>query len=216
MKLYSYWRSSCSWRVRIGLSLKGIEYETVPVHLVREGGEQHADAYKALNPMEQVPLLEVPCAGGAPIHIGQSLAILEFLEETVPEPSLLPGTAAQRARIRQLAEIVNAGIQPLQNLRIIRKLTRAGVDDKAWCADVIERGLASLEVLARDEAGRFLVGDEPTLADICLVPQLYNARRFGVHLANFESLLAAEKSCEALESFANAHPDRQPDASASG
>jgi len=216
MKLYAYWRSSCSWRVRIGLELKGIDYEVAPVNLVREGGENNADSYKVLNPMAQVPTLEVPgAAGQSPRRLVQSLAILEWLDESYPEPSLLPGDANQRVLIRECAEIVNAGIQPLQNLPVLKTLAGVGIDKKAWCADVIGRGLASLEALVAGSDTRFLCADQPTLADICLIPQLYNARRFDVDLSSFGRILSAEAACENLEAFTKAHPDRQPDAPAS-
>jgi maleylpyruvate isomerase len=211
MKLYGYWRSSCSWRVRIALGLKGIDYEYVPVHLLE--GEQHASDHASRNPMEQVPVLEVEHAGR--VHrLGQSLAIMEFLEEAFPQPPLLPADPIARARTRQLAEIVNSGIQPMQNLGVLERLAAVApaADKKAWAAHFVARGLGALEALARETAGRYLVGESITLADVCLVPQLYGARRFGVALDPFPTLTAVESRLGENEAFDKAHADRQPDA----
>jgi maleylpyruvate isomerase len=208
--LFGYWRSSASWRVRIALSYKGIAWHTAPVHLVRDGGEQHASSYHVINPMEQVPALlvddETP-------PLTQSLAILEYLEETHPMPPLLPSTPVARARARALAECVNSGIQPLQNLFVLKRIkAEYHGDEQAWARLFIERGLAAMEEASRLTAGEYLVGDAVTVADVCLVPQLYNARRFGVALDAYPTLVRVEANCERLPSFALAHPDRQPDA----
>jgi maleylpyruvate isomerase len=208
MKLYNFWRSSASWRVRIGLAWKGLSYEYVPIHLVRDGGEQHGEAYRAVNPMEQVPTLELDDGR----RLSQSLAILEYLEETVPEPPLLPREPYLRAKARQLAEIVNAGIQPLQNTDTQAQLKSRGVDEKEWVRYFQARGLGALEASARATAGRFLVGDAPSLPDLCLVPQLYHARRFHIDVAQWPLLVRVEEACMALEPFQIAHCDRQPDA----
>ncbi len=208
MKLYSYWRSSCSWRVRIALNLKGLAYEYQAVHLVRGGGEQHAEAYRRLNPLRQVPTLVT----GDGTAITQSLAILEYLEETHPAPPLLPEGALARARVRQLAEVVNAGIQPVQNASVLKQLEALGQDKQAWAASFIARGLAALEAMAKETAGAYLVGDAVSFADCCLVPQLYNARRYGVDLAPYPTLTRVEAACQEREAFQAAHPDRQPDA----
>lgn len=213
VRLFGYFRSSCSWRVRIALNWKGIAYDTVPVHLLREGGEQHQDAYRMLNPMREVPTLEIDG-----VHLAQSLAILEYLEETRPEPPLLPREPHLRARARQLAEIVNAGIQPVQNLRVLQQLGRSfDADDAArrqWAAHWISQGLEAFERIARETAGTCSVGDSVTFADLCLVPQLYNARRFGVDPARFETISRIEGHLVALPAFRNALPERQPDAPA--
>lgn len=217
MRLYGYWRSSASWRVRIGLALKGLDVEIVPVHLVRDGGEQHGDDHAARNPLHQVPVLEVPSPDAAdprPIHLTQSLAILAWLDATHPEPRLIPEDPFGRARAWQLAEVVNSGIQPLQNLNVLQRLAALGVDEKAWARDAIARGLTALEALVADVESPFLVGATPTIADLCLVPQLYNARRFGIDLSTCPTLTRVEANCEALPAFAAAHPDRQPDAPA--
>lgn len=211
MKLYGYWRSSSAWRVRIGLHLKGIDFENVPVHLVADGGQQHTEAHLARNPMRQVPVLEVEGEDG-PVFLSQSLAILAYLDEVVPEPPLLPSDPIGRAQARMFAEMVNAGIQPLQNLRVLQHLDAEGVDRKAWGKRVIAEGFEAMERLAADTAGSFLVGDAVTLADVLLVPQLYNARRFRVDLSAFPTLTRVETACEALPAFQASHPDVQPDA----
>lgn len=207
--LYGYWRSSCTYRVRIALALKGVEHTIVPVHLLEGGGQQHADGYRAKNPMAQVPSLEIE--GG--VTLGQSMAILEYLEERYREPPLLPEDLILRARARQLAEIVNSGIQPLQNLAVMKRLKAAGVEPNEWSVDHIRRGLAAYAAVCEPVAGAFSVGDAPTLADCALVPQLYNARRFAIDVAaDFPLLARIDARCAELEAFARAHPDRQPDA----
>jgi maleylpyruvate isomerase len=210
MRLYSYWRSSASWRVRIALAWKGIAYECVPVHLAK--GQQNAAGYVGeVNPLSQVPVLELD---GAPPHrIAQSLAIIEYLEERFPDPPLLPTEPLLRARARQLAEMVNAGIQPFQNLPTLSYVKDLRGDEKAWAQHFIGRGLRALERAARETAGTFLVGGQPTIADVCLVPQLYAARRFELGLDAYPTLLRAEAACAMMPAFAAAHADRQPDAS---
>jgi maleylpyruvate isomerase len=202
LRLHTYWRSSASWRVRIGLGLKGLPWEPVPVHLLNDGGQHRSDAHRARNPMEQVPTLT----------LSQSLAILEYLEERFPEHGapLLPVGAADRARARMFAEVVNAGIQPLQNLSVTQRLKAMGADDAAWVSHFVHKGMAALEALAGD--GSFLVGDAPTIADCCLVPQLYSCRRFGVDVSAYPRLLAVEARCAALPAFVAARPEVQIDA----
>jgi maleylpyruvate isomerase len=212
MKLYGYWRSSASYRVRIALHHKGVPFEYVPVHLLKDGGEQNRDDYRTKNPMAQVPTLEVE-HGGVVHELGQSLAIIEWLEERYPEPSLLPSEPFLRARARQLAEIVNSGVQPFQNTSVLKFVKgELGKDEQAFARRFIEKGLAAYQALAEPAAGRFSVGDAPTVADACLVPQLYAARRFGVDLAPFSLLVRVEESCASLPAFQAAHPDRQIDA----
>ena len=208
MKLYSYWRSSASWRVRIGLALKRVRYEYIAVNLIRDGGEQHGEAYRALNPMAQVPTLELDDGR----QLSQSLAILEYLEETIPEPSILPRDPYLKARARQLAELVNAGIQPLQNTHTIKQLKARGVDEQEWLRYFVGRGLDGLEASAQPTAGTFLVGDSVTLPDICLVPQLQHARRFALDVARWPLLQRVEAACMQLEPFQLAAAERQPDA----
>jgi maleylpyruvate isomerase len=211
MKLYGYWRSSSAWRVRIGLAWKGAAYELSPVHLVRDGGEQHRPEYRAVNPMEEVPVLEVTIDGQLR-RIGQSMAILDLLELAFPDPALLPARPFERARARQLAEIVNAGTQPLQNLGVLQRVKALGGDEAEWARHYIARGLGAIEALAAETPGQFLVGNTVSIADVYLIPQLYNARRFGVDLQAYPRLLAVEATCVALPPFSDTHPDRQPDA----
>jgi len=211
VKLYGYWRSSASYRLRIALNLKGIEREEVEINLL--DGEQRGPEYLAINPQGLVPSLE---EGGR--IFGQSLAILEYLEETHPDPPLLPSNPAERARVRQLALVIACEIHPLQNSGVRQHLREAhgfdGDADNAWLKHWILRGLAVLETLVagHSETGAFCHGDTPTLADICLVPQLYNARRGGFDLAPYPSLLRIDEKCLGLDVFARAAPEQQPHA----
>lgn len=213
LQLYSYWRSSAAYRVRIGLNLKGLAYDLVPVHLLRDGGEQHAAEYRAVNPQELVPVL----AHGHR-RLGQSLAILEYLDEVWPSPSLLPGTARARARVRALALLVACDVHPLNNLRVLQffdqewHVPQSERDD--WILHWMRTGLSALETALAGSAqtGRFCHGDAPGLADCCLVPQLYNARRFNLDLDAFPTLRRIEAACLALPAFDGARPENQPDA----
>jgi maleylpyruvate isomerase len=213
LRLYSYWRSSASHRVRIALQLKGLSYEYVPVHLGAREGEQFSAAYRALNPQSRVPALETPDG-----ILTQSMAILEWLEETHPQPALLPGTAGARARVRALAQILIADVQPLQNQSVTRYLQQTlHLDDtalKSWLREWIGRGLRALEeLLGREPAtGAFCHGAQPTLADVCLVPQCASARRFGVELTDYPCIARIEQNCGALPAFQRAAPAQQPDA----
>lgn len=204
MILHGYFRSSAAWRVRIGLALKGVGAEGRFHHLRR--GEQRAAAYLARNPQALLPTLELE-DGTA---LTQSLAILEWLEETHPRPALLPGDPVARARVRAFALAIACEIHALQNLKVLARVRALGGDAEAWARDTIAEGLAACEVLAAP-AGPFCFGATPTLADLCLVPQLYNARRFTVPLDAMPRLLEAEAACLALASFADTAPDRQPD-----
>jgi maleylacetoacetate isomerase len=210
-KLYDYHRSSASYRVRIALALKGVDYESVPVDLLH--GAQREDAYRAANPQGLVPLLEVDG-----LRIVQSLAIIDWLDAAHPRPPLLPADAEGRAHVLSLALLVACDIHPLNNLRVLKYLSGPLAQPQeardAWYAHWVREGLAALEALARDGAGRFLFGDSPTLADICLVPQMYNARRFGVPVDDFPLLLRVDAEANALAPFAAAHPDRAAAASA--
>jgi len=212
MKLHGYWRSSCSWRVRIGLNWKQQPYSYIPVHLLKDGGQQKSEAYSSLNPMQSVPLLEVE-EGGRVLRIAESMAILEYLEERWPEPPLLPKDRVQRARVRQAAEIVNSGIQPYQNTSVQRRVKHdLHGDEKAWARHFITHGLRALEPLLKETSGRYSVGDQVSLADCFLVPQLYHARRYEVDVSAFPTLTRVEAACTALSAFQAAHADRQPDA----
>jgi len=214
MKLYDYFRSSAAYRVRIALNVKGLAPERAFVHLRRNA--QREDDYLALNPQGLVPALLTD--GGA--VLAQSLAIVEYLEETHPSPPLLPGDAAARARVRGIALQIACDIHPLDNLRVLRYLLHTvGVTEEqkdAWYKYWIDVGLEALEIqLSRDAAtGRFCHGDSPTLADVCLVPQLANARRVAMDLSPYPTLVRIEAACRALPAFAAAEPSRQPDAEA--
>ncbi|HEY3237376.1 MAG TPA: maleylacetoacetate isomerase [Polyangiaceae bacterium] len=211
MKLYGYWRSSSAYRVRIGLELKRVDYEHGSIHLLR--GEQRGTDYGALNPMHQVPVLEV-LESGKTVRITQSLAILEYLDERFPDPPLLPRDRLERARCRELAEIINCGIQPLQNLEVLRKLAELApeVDKNLWLSHFLKRGLNALERHAAEISGRYLVGEEVSLADVLLIPQLYSARRYAIELLPYPTLCRVEQACLELEGFRRAAPEKQPDA----
>ena len=208
MVLHGYFRSAASWRVRIALALKGLAFDHVSHHLRR--GEQRAPEYLAINPQGFVPALDT---GGSVIT--QSLAIIEFLDETHPQPPLLPGDALLRARIRAFSLVLAADTHPLQNLGVLQQVRQLAADSEAadaWAARVNAHGLAVCEALLDTADTPFCCGDAPTLADVCLVPQLGNARRFKVDVSAFPRLLAREASCLALPAFAGAAPDVQPDA----
>jgi maleylpyruvate isomerase len=217
MILYTYFRSSAAYRVRIAMALKGLAPELRFVHLVKGGGHQHSLEYRTLNPQGRVPFLIDPAPQGE-VRLSQSMAIIEYLEETRPTPALLPPDPAGRARVRSIALTLVADVQPLQNLVVTQYLERQlAVEEakrSAWVVHFNEIGLNALEVkLAREpDTGRFCHGDAPTLADCCLVPQLFAARRFGVDLAPFPTLTRIEAACQALEAFQRAAPAAQPDA----
>jgi maleylacetoacetate isomerase len=211
LKLYSYWRSSASYRVRIALALKGLPYDYIAVDLTKDGGQQNQAAYRGVNPQGRVPSLE---AEGR--ILTQSLAILEYLEEAYPEPALLPRDPFGRARVRSLAGIIACDIQPLQNLCVTQYLKdRLSLDDpavKTWLREWIGRGLEALEARLAGErdTGRFCHGDRPTMADACLVPQCYAATRFGVEAG--PTVARIDAACRELQAFRDAAPEAQPDA----
>jgi maleylpyruvate isomerase len=213
LRLHGYWRSSSTWRVRIGLGLKGLAYERHIVNLLAD--EQWSEAHRARSPLAQVPVLEV-LEGGRTLTLVQSMAILEWLDERFPEPPLLPRDPAGRARVRALAEHVNSGIQPLQNSLPLKMLKQKLPGyEKEWARFFIASGLAGLERAVNDGgAGRFCHGDAPGLADCYLVPQLGNARRQDLDLAPYPTLRRIEEACAALPAFQGARPDAQPDAPA--
>ncbi|HZA55416.1 MAG TPA: maleylacetoacetate isomerase [Candidatus Udaeobacter sp.] len=213
MKLYTFFRSSASYRARIALNLKGLDYEQIPIHLRRGGGEQFSATYKAINPQALVPALEDQGR-----TVTQSLAIIEYLEERYPNPPLLPADPADRAWVRSMALIIACEVHPIQNLRVLNYLKNEHKqsDDAVnnWARHWINLGLSALDqmVLRGAQPANFCAGDVPTVADICLVPQLANARRFGCDLSQFPTLLRIESHCAGLPAFANAAPEKQPDA----
>lgn len=215
MKLHNFFRSSASWRVRIALNLKGLGYEYRAVHLRRNGGEQFTPEFRALNPLALVPVLD---HGGQ--HFTQSLAIIEYLEEVHPEPPLLPPDPVDRARVRALALGIACDLHPLNNLRVLKYLAQTlGTTDAAklaWYQHWVALGLGALEAEVANSScgGQFCYGDKPTLADCCLIPQLYQARRFECDLSGYPTLLAIEQHCNAMPEFQAAAPERQPDAEA--
>lgn len=215
MKLYGYWRSSAAYRVRIALNLKGISAEQLSVHLVRDGGEQHKAAYRALNPLELVPTLTLDDELDADA-LSQSLAIIEYLDEIHPQSPLLPASALERAHVRAMALTVACEIHPLNNLRVLQYLTQTlGVDEAAkntWYHHWVASGFAALETLLKRHSGRYCFGDTVTLADLCLVPQVYNAMRFNVDLTPYPNIMRVWTECNQLEAFADAAPERQADA----
>lgn len=207
--LHGYYRSASSWRVRIALALKGFEVYQVAHHLRR--GEQRAPEFLSLNPQGLVPVLEL--SNGAALT--QSLAIVEWLDEVWPEPALLPVDPLLRARVRAFALILAADTHPVQNLGVLNRLRNMGHSEdavQAWAAAANASGLEACEAMLTNDPAPFCFGPAPTLADICLVPQLGNARRFGVDMTRFPRLLAAEAACKALPAFVNASPPSQPDA----
>jgi len=209
MKLHGYFRSSAAYRVRIALNLKGLSATHVPHHLRK--GEQRAPAYLAINPQGLVPTLE----NDAGAILTQSLAIIEWLDETRPTPPLLPADPLRRARVRAFALAIACDIHPVQNSKVLARLRELGLPEERvteWAAWANREGLMACETLIKDEPGPFCFGDAPTLADLCLVPQLGNARRFGVDVSAYPRLLKAEAAAKALPAFAEAAPERQADA----
>ena len=210
MKLYSYFRSSAAYRVRIALNLKGIAYETAPIHLVKDGGHNRRPEYRAVNPQMRVPAL-VTSSGEVLI---QSLAIIDYLDETHPNPPLLPKDPIARARARSLAEIVACDIHPLNNTSPLRYLKRVMHQEQsaidAWYHHWVTEGFEALEALVGP--GPYCCGSDVTIADICLVPQVYNARRLKVPLDKFPKIVAIGAACLALPAFDRARPENQPDA----
>ena len=209
MKLHGYFRSSAAYRVRIALNLKGLSADHLPHHLRK--GEQRDPSYLAINPQGLVPTLQ----DDRGVIVTQSLAIIEWLDETHPEPPLLPTDPLRRAKVRAFAMVLACDTHPVQNLKVLARLRQLGLPEEAvtgWAAWANREGLAACETLIANEPGPFCFGAAPTLADLCLVPQLANARRFGVDLAAFPRLLRAETAAKDLKAFADAAPDRQPDA----
>jgi maleylacetoacetate isomerase len=213
MKLYNYFRSSASFRVRIALNLKGLPYEYAVVHLTRDGGQQFDPAFRAINPDALIPVLDDDGR-----TLTQSLAIMEYLEETHPEPPLLPGTPLDRAYVRSIALAIACEIHPLNNLRVLRYLVRdlklSDEQKNAWYRHWVEQGLASIEarLVAERKSGRYALGDAVTLADVVIVPQIFNAKRFDCRLDHVPTVMGIFDRCMELPAFIEAQPARQPDA----
>lgn len=207
LKLYDYFRSSACYRVRIALNLKQLDYHIVPIHLVENGGEQHSTDYQQINPQQLVPSLDIEGQ-----TITQSLAIIEYLEETYPKPALLPTNSYERAIARSYAQIIAADIHPLNNLRVLNYLTHdlkiSNASKDTWYQHWIQAGLSTLEKLIDKHhlSGDFCIGFVPTIADICLIPQLYNARRFNCDLTAYPNLLRIEANCKKISAFEYAFP----------
>lgn len=210
-KLYSYYRSSAAYRVRIGLYLKNIPFEYIPVHLLNNGGEQHLATYKSLNPMS-----EVPCLVHENATISQSMAILQYLDDVWPTPILFPKQREKRALTIQLAEMVNSGIHPINNLKVQQELSArfkaTDQDKKVWVDYWIKKGFTAIEEVLKKSAGQYCLADEITAADLFLIPQVYNAKRYQVDLSSFPLITKVEKNCLRLEAFQKASPENQPDA----
>jgi maleylpyruvate isomerase len=213
MKLYTYFRSSAAYRVRIALNLKGLQYEAMPVHLLRGGGEQLQEQYQAINPSGLVPAFQDDY-----ITLTQSMAILEYLDDEYPEIPIMPKDSAGRARVRELAQIIACDIHPVNNLRVLRYLVRdLGLSEEVkneWYRHWLVGGLEVLEKhLARDpSAGPLCHGHTPTIADCCLVPQVFNAQRNGIDISAYPNIARINAQCVALPAFVAAHPSNQPDA----
>jgi maleylacetoacetate isomerase len=213
LRLYSFWRSSAAYRVRIALNLKQLSYEVLPVHLLRDGGEQHNAAFRDVNPQELIPVL---MHGNRVLR--QSMAILEYLEETFPTPSLLPSNARDCHRVRAISQMIACDIHPLNNLRVMQYLEKEFAATQAqkdtWMQHWINLGFDALEkVLAgHPSTGSFCEGDMPTMADCFLVPQIYNAQRFKVDMTAFPTISRINQACGELDEFKQAHPSAQPDA----
>ena len=208
MKLYTYFRSSAAYRTRIALNLKKISYEAIPIHLTRDGGQHKSAEYRAINPQMRVPALKLDSGD----IIVQSLAIIEYLEETCPNPPLLPKGALERAQVRAVSQIVACDIHPLNNLVALNYLKKLGHDQAAvdeWYASWVKTGFDAIEPLLKP--GPYAFGSEPGMADICLVPQIFNARRFKVSLDAYPKIAGVEAACAKLEAFDQARPENQPD-----
>ncbi|KAM6916956.1 maleylacetoacetate isomerase isoform 2-T2 [Lycodopsis pacificus] len=201
--LHGYFRSSCSWRVRIAFALKGIEYDQVPVNLIKDGGQQLTEQYKKLNPMLQVPAVEIDG-----ITLCQSLAVIQYVDETRPGPRLLPADPKKRAQVRMISDVIASGIQPLQNLHVIQKI---GAEKVQWAQHFIDRGFQALEPILKQTAGKYCVGDEISMADICLVPQVYNAERFKVDVGQYPTINRLNQTLLEIEAFKVTNPSCQPD-----
>ncbi|MGI2038414.1 maleylacetoacetate isomerase [Shewanella frigidimarina] len=215
MKLYGYWRSSAAYRVRIALNLKQLTAEHISVHLVNNGGEQHSEAYHQLNPSDLVPTFIDNNESGE-INLSQSLAIMEYLDEKHPQQPLLPSNIEHKAIVRSMAQAIACEIHPLDNLRVLQYLVNemgvSEADKMRWYHHWIHLGFAALEQQLSQYSGRFCFGDTPSLADICLIPQVYNAKRFNLELAAYPNIVRIWDECHKLPAFVDAAPEQQHDA----
>ena len=217
IRLYSYWRSSAAYRVRIALNLKGLPFETMPVHLLQDGGQQHTPEFNDLNPQELVPVL----MHGNRI-LRQSMSIIEYLDETWPTPPLMPATARERQRVRAIAQMIACDIHPLNNLRVLQFMDKTWnvpqPERDTWTRHWIKVGLDAVEDTLCDNpsTGDFCDGEQPTMADCCLVPQVFNAERFGVDMAPYRTIRRIVQTCLAMDEFKKARPENQPDAPEQG
>jgi len=211
--LFSYWRSSCSWRVRIALHLKNVEYEYRAIHLVKDGGEQLKDEFRNINPLSQVPAYIDYTEDGEPRTITQSLAIMEYLEEKYQSQgiSILGNDIFQRAKVRQISEMINSGTQPIQNLSVMNYHSTDQKERSAWSKHFIDKGLKAVEKVLEKSAGKYCVGNSISMADCCLVPQVYNAKRFNVDMNQFPIIKEIIGNLETEDAFVKAHPQQQPD-----
>ncbi|MGI0119600.1 maleylacetoacetate isomerase [Zooshikella sp. RANM57] len=211
MKLYSYWRSSTAYRLRIALNLKQVTYDIIPVHLVKEGGEQFSPWFTELNPQQRVPVLDT-----GENSLIQSMAILEWLEETHSVPSLLPSDPVARAQVRAMMQLIGCEIHPLNNIRVLQYLSKnLHVEEeakRAWYQHWIVDGFTALETLLKQHAGQYCWQDQLTFADVTLIPQVYNAKRFQVDLKAFPNITKIYDDCIQLPAFKQASPESQPDA----
>jgi maleylacetoacetate isomerase len=209
MKLYDYFRSSAAYRVRIALNLKRLSYDAVPIHLSKDGGRQKTPEYRAINPQMRVPALVLSNGD----RLIQSLAIIEYLDETFPDPALLPVEAVERAQVRAVAQIIACDIHPINNtstLAYLRKLGHDQTEIDEWYASWILSGFEAVETMIRPEPYAF--GSHVTIADLCIIPQIFNARRFKVPIDRFPKIASVDSACNKLSAFDNAHPEKQPDA----
>lgn len=213
LKLYSYFRSSASYRVRIALYHKELKFEYIPVHLIKDGGQQNQSDYLKINPMAHVPALD---HNG--FLVSESVAIVDYLDHVFPNRPLLPTAPKDRAQVFRVMEILNSGIQPLQNLKVLsyleKELKVSPAQKEEWCRNWISKGMAALEKILSQSAGSFCFGGEVTAADAFLIPQCFASRRFGVKIDDYPTIMRIEKACLALPSFQMAHPEKQPDYSA--
>lgn len=218
LKLYSYFRSTAAYRVRLALNLKGLDYDVIPVHLLRDGGEQKAEEYLGINPTGLVPTLELTSEDADSTYLGQSIAILEYIEERYPEPSLLPKDPIARAKVRGLSQAIACDMHPLNNLRVLKYLTgEMGLSNEKkldWYQHWITTGFSSIEKILSDdsETGLFCHGDQASFADCCLIPQIYNAERFDCPMDDYPTIRRINDHCKSLNAFINADPATQPDA----